>query len=148
MTDERAGAPTDADGGPAGPSAVRHEEDATVRTERVEAGGVSVRKQVATRPIRRDVERAVEEAGTERVPALEDDAGQVITYDDGSISIPVFEEQLVIEKRLVVRERVVVRKHTVTEEHRVETTLRREEVEIDVDPSIAGRVHEGPHGHA
>jgi len=29
------------------------------------------------------------------------------------MSIPVFQEQLVVEQRLVVRERIIVRKHTV-----------------------------------
>ena len=46
----------------------------------------------------------------------EADSGEVEVLPDGSVSIPVFQEELVIEKRLVVRERVIVRKHTVTED--------------------------------
>ena len=62
---------------------------------------------------------------------------------DGTVSIPVFEEVLVIEKRLVVRERVLIRKHTVTEEHLVEADLRRERLEVEADPAVEGRVIDG-----
>ena len=94
-----------------------------------------------------DVERAetvvpvgTEHADLERYPVGEVDSGEVEVLEDGSISIPVFQEELVIEKRLVVRERVIVRKHTVTEERLVEADLRRERVEVDVDPEVADRV--------
>ena len=50
---------------------------------------------------------------------------------DGSISIPLFEERLVVVKELVVRERVVVRKRTVTEHERIEAELRTERIEIE-----------------
>ena len=35
---------------------------------------------------------------------------------------------------------MIVRKHTVTEERLVEADLRRERVEVDVDPEVADRV--------
>jgi len=82
----------------------------------------------------------VEHAEFEREAPLEGDSGEVEVLPDGSVSIPVFEEELVIEKRLVVRERVIVRKHTVTEEHLVEADLRRERVEVEADSEIADRV--------
>jgi uncharacterized protein (TIGR02271 family) len=56
------------------------------------------------------------------------------------LSIPVFEEELVVEKRLVVRERIIVRKHTVTEDHRVQADLRRERVEVEADAEVVDRV--------
>jgi len=94
-----------------------------------------------------DVERAetvvpvgTEHADLERHPVTEADSGEVEVLADGSVSIPVFQEELVIEKRLVVRERVIVRKRTVTEDRLVEADLRRERVEIDVDPEVADRV--------
>jgi stress response protein YsnF len=37
------------------------------------------------------------------------DSGEVEVLPDGSLSIPVFEEELVVQKRLVVRERIIVR---------------------------------------
>jgi uncharacterized protein (TIGR02271 family) len=75
--------------------------------------------------------------GPGRTPPRPDDSAQVETLPDGSISIPVLEERLVVSKRLVVRERIVIRKRTITEEHRVEAELRKEQVEIDADPAVA-----------
>jgi stress response protein YsnF len=74
------------------------------------------------------------------------DSGQVEQLPDGSVSIPVLEEQLVCEKRLVVRERIIVRKETVTENRVVEADLRRQHVAVDPDADVAGRVTEGRPG--
>jgi uncharacterized protein (TIGR02271 family) len=80
-----------------------------------------------------------------RVPAADPprDSGQVEELPDGSLSIPVFEEQLVCEKRTVLRERIIVRKETVTEDRVVEADLRREHVEADPDAEVADRVSRG-----
>lgn len=67
----------------------------------------------------------------ERVPVEEGDTGRIETLPDGSLSIPLYEEQLVVTKRIVLRERVLVRKETVTRSERVQADLRREEVEIE-----------------
>jgi len=119
---------------------IRWEEELTVETRDREAGRLGIRKVV-------DIERAetvvpvdIEHADLERHPVDEADSGEVEVLPDGAISIPVFQEELVVEKRLVVRERVIVRKHTVTEDRLVEADLRRERVEIDVDPGVADRV--------
>jgi uncharacterized protein (TIGR02271 family) len=112
------------------------QEELRVGTERVEAGRVRARKEVDVERVRQGVERGVEHADVDRAPALEGDSGQVETLPDGSLSIPVFEEQIVVEKRLVVRERIVVRKHTVYEEHLVEADLRRERLEVDVEGDV------------
>jgi uncharacterized protein (TIGR02271 family) len=74
------------------------------------------------------------------------DSGQIEQLPDGSVSIPVFEEELVCEKRLVVRERVIVRKEAVTGPRTVEADLRREHVVLDQDDDVAGRVTEGRPG--
>lgn len=55
------------------------------------------------------------------------------TLPDGSVSIPVLEEELVVSKRMVVRERIIIRKRTVSEEQPIEAELRRERLEIDSD---------------
>ena len=48
--------------------------------------------------------RDVEHVDTnERIAAEEGDSGEVELLDDGSVSIPVFEEVLIVTKRLVVR---------------------------------------------
>ena len=119
----------------------RSEETHTVDRRTIDAGAVRVRKHVDTERVSTTVDRDVEEPEMERTPALEDDSGELITNADGSLSIPVFEEQLVVEKRLVVKERVVVRKRTVTEQQTVEADLRRERIEIDPDRRVADRVH-------
>ena len=122
-------------------SLTRSEEELALDVESRDVGGVRARKRTENSAVERTVDRTVERADTERAPALDADTGEIITYDDGSVSIPVYEEELVIEKRLVVKERVIVRKHTVTEQYRVEADLLRERVEVDADPQIADRVH-------
>jgi len=119
---------------------VRSDEELEVTTETREAGRVRARKVVDHEQVEEVVPVAVEEAATERRPAEDGDSGEVETLPDGSLSIPVFEERLVVEKRLVVRERVIIRKHTVYEEQRVVADLARERVEIDADDSVADRV--------
>ena len=69
----------------------------------------------------------------ERVPVEDGDCGRIETLPDGSISIPLYEEELVVSKRIVLRERVLIRKETVQRRERVTSELRREEVEIE-DP--------------
>ena len=119
---------------------IRREEELTVASQAQEAGRLGIHKVV-------DVERAetvvpvgTEHAEFERYAPVEGDSGEVEVLPDGSISIPVFQEELVVEKRLVVRERIIVRKHTVTEERLVEADLRRERVEVEADAEIADRV--------
>jgi uncharacterized protein (TIGR02271 family) len=112
----------------------RHEERARVEHELHETGRVRVRKNVETVPVEEVVPRNVEQVDfSERMDADENDTGEVITLEDGSVSIPVFEEVLVVTKKLVVRERVIVRKETVVDEYRLQTELRREHVTVDDD---------------
>lgn len=119
---------------------IRREEELTVATDVREAGRVGVRKVVDHERASTVVPVGTEHADLERHPVTEADSGEVEVLPDGSISIPVFQEELVIEKRMVVRERVIVRKHTVTQDQLVEADLRKERVEVDVDPEIADRV--------
>lgn len=121
---------------------VRSEEELTVGTVEDEAGSVRARKSVDTFPIQQTVERSVEHANVERLAPETTDSGEVETLPDGSVSIPIFEEELVVTKRMVVRERVVIRKSTVTDEHVVEADLKRERIEIDADPAVENVVHQ------
>ena len=125
-----------------GADVLRSEEVLDVDRAVHDAGSVTARKVVDRETVQRSFPVGVEHADTERI-AVDDadaDSGEIETLPDGSISVPVFEEQLVVEKRLVVRERIVIRKHTVVEDHVIEATLRRERVEFDVDDAVAGRV--------
>ena len=114
------------------PSVVRHEEELVVDTRPIEYGEVRARKRVESERYDDVVDREVEHADElDRVPANEADSGEIETLPDGSVSIPVFEERLVVRKEIVVRERVILRKRTVTEHERVEAELRKERVEIE-----------------
>lgn len=116
---------------------VRHEEELHVEKERLAAGEVRAHKHTDRETVTQIVPREIEDADVERVAAAENDSGQIETLADGSVSIPLFEEELVITKRLVVRERVVIRKRTTVENHRVEAELRKERLEVDADdPSL------------
>jgi uncharacterized protein (TIGR02271 family) len=121
------------------PNVVRSEEELRVETTRHEVGRVRARKVIESEHITQVVPRAVEHADVERVAPQPGDSGQVETFPDGSMSVPVFEERLVVQKQLVVIERVIIRKQRTTEEHQIEADLRRERVEIDIDPEIADR---------
>jgi uncharacterized protein (TIGR02271 family) len=117
-------------------SVVRHEEELQLETQEYEAGSVRVRKRVETDQVERVEPRSVEYGDFERAPVSDGDSGEIETLEDGSISIPLFEERLVVSKELFVRERVILRKRTVTEEHRIEAELRKEQIEVegDVEP--------------
>lgn len=129
--------PRDGSSGTEEASTVRREEEIELGTTTREMGSVRARKHVDTEHVERVVPREVEYSdGVDRVGANAEDSGRVETLQDGSVSIPIFEEEIVITKRLVVRERVVIRKKTVTEEHRVEAEVRRERVEIEADPEV------------
>jgi uncharacterized protein (TIGR02271 family) len=125
-------APVDPDAQGRAAEVVRHEEELRVGTVPVEAGVVRVRKRVRSEPVTEVIELGVEHAELERVPAEPDDTGEVETLPDGSISVPVLEEELVVTRRTVVRERVIVRKRLEVEARELSDVLRIEEVEVDV----------------
>jgi uncharacterized protein (TIGR02271 family) len=119
------------------PSVVRHEEKLRIGTAPVEVGAVRVRKELQTEDVSEDVPRDVERADSERTGPLENDSGQVETLPDGSVSVPVFEEEIVVMRRLVVRERIVIRKTTTSEVQRVEEEVRKVRVEVEVDEEVS-----------
>jgi uncharacterized protein (TIGR02271 family) len=113
---------------------VRHEEELLVSAQPVDAGHVRIHKTVESQPVSERVGSLVEAFDqVDRAPAEPGDSGEVETLPDGSISIPILEEQLVITKRLVVRERIIVRKTVTTLHHVVEADLRSERVNIEGD---------------
>jgi len=115
---------------------VRSEEQLVIGVVEEEVGKVRIRRDTVSEPYARSVERQLEEADVERRAATDGDSGQIETLADGSVSIPVFEEELVVEKRLVVRERIIVRKRTITEERVIEAELRRQRVEIETEDGV------------
>jgi uncharacterized protein (TIGR02271 family) len=111
----------------------RHEEQFGIGKHVATIGRVHAEKRIETDYVAEDVPRNVERADVERVPAKDGDSGRIERLPDGSVSIPLLEEELVVTKRTVVRERIVIRKEVVTERERVEAELRREEVEFERD---------------
>jgi uncharacterized protein (TIGR02271 family) len=112
---------------------IRSEETLDIDIERRPTAKVKARKVVESIPVEEIVPVEIEHADVEHVAAVEGDSGEVETLPDGSISIPILEEELVIEKRLVVRERVIVRKRVETEQRQVTADLARERVDVDVE---------------
>jgi uncharacterized protein (TIGR02271 family) len=118
-------------------SVVRHEEEVELGSAVEEGGAVQARKRVETERGEQVVPRRIEHVDDlERTAPAEGDSGEVEVLPDGSISIPVFEEELVVTKRLVVRERVVIRKRTQTEQRRVAAELRKERVEVEAEGDV------------
>lgn len=123
-------------------SVVLHEEEATVGKRWEGVGYARVRREVDRERVREQHPLEREELVQQRVPVEENDSGQIETLADGSISIPLFEEELLVTRRTVLRERVVIRKEHVTEWQQVDVELRRERVSIDTDDVPTGSVRD------
>lgn len=91
---------------------------------------VRLRKWVEAGSFRDEVTRQVESIESEHTSAEAADDGKIHELSDGTLSIPVFEEQIVVTRRTVVRERILLRRQIVAETVEVETEVRREEFEI------------------
>jgi uncharacterized protein (TIGR02271 family) len=100
---------------PDNPEVILHEEEASVGKRWRGVGYARVRREVEREQVQADYPRRLEQLAHERVPVGENDSGRVETLPDGSISIPLFEEELVVTKKTVLRERVLIRKETVTD---------------------------------
>jgi uncharacterized protein (TIGR02271 family) len=118
-------------------SVVRHEDELQLEMQEYEAGSVRARKRVETERVERVEPRSAEYGDFERALVSDGDSGEIERLEDGSISIPLFEERLVVSKELFVRERVILRKRTVTEQHRIEAELRKEQIEVEGDLEVA-----------
>ncbi len=115
---------------------VRHEEEASLDKGWRGIGFLRARKRTQTVKVREDLPIEFERLVPERVPVEEGDSGRIETLPDGSLSIPLYEEELVVTKRTILRERVIVRKQIAARTQRVEAQLRREQVEIDADDEV------------
>ncbi|MBA3787276.1 MAG: DUF2382 domain-containing protein, partial [Actinobacteria bacterium] len=113
-----------------------HEEVAKFETRWRGVGSVRAKKRVDTLKVNELIERNHERVELERVPVEDGDAGGIETLADGSISIPVYEERLVVTKEVVLTERVLIRKHVETVNERVRDELRKERVEIETEGDV------------
>ncbi len=112
---------------------VLHEEDGSIGKRSEAVGSARARRRVEREKVQGEYPRQLEQLAHERVPVDENDSGEIETLRDGSISIPLFEEELVVTKKKVLRERVIIRKQTVTDWEKVEAELRRERIEFEID---------------
>jgi uncharacterized protein (TIGR02271 family) len=128
--------PDDNEASPDTAELLRSQEELRVGIETHSAGSVSVRKRVEPYDVEQDIPRRIEEAVTSRLSPDEGDSGMVETLPDGSVSVPVFEERLVVRRELFVRERVIVKKRTVVRNETVRATLRRETIDVDADDGV------------
>ena len=115
---------------PEPPSVIRHEQELDVGTRTTQYGSVVLRKDVDIHDVEDVVPVGTERADVERAEPLEDDSGEIETLPDGTVSVPVFEEEVVITKRLRVRERVLIKKTTETHDEIVRAEVRTENVEV------------------
>lgn len=106
------------------------------------AGEIVIRKRVTDAPGRLEVEAYAEDVEVQHEPVGESVTERRDPWDeDGTLVIPVYEEQLIVSKRLVLRERLRIRKLATTQRRLIEDTLRREQVVVE-DPQHTGRVRE------
>lgn len=97
----------------------------------IEDDTINVRTRIEAMEIDEAVSRSVVYGEVKHEEPEEEDDGLVHELPDGSISIPVLEEQIVITKKTVVRERIVVRRRTETEVVHVRDRLHRDEIEVE-----------------
>jgi stress response protein YsnF len=121
----------------------RHEQQLRVGTRTETVGSLRLHTTVESGRVSDVVDREVESAEPVRTAPLEHDSGEIVTLPDGSVSVPVFEEEIVITKRLIVRERVVIKKKRVTENARIEAELLRERVDVKADPGTLAEDEDG-----
>src|ERR671915_43808 len=126
-----------------GDSEIRKRTEAMTPEERQRAtqdlsqpGTARVGKDVSVNRVAEYFSRDVEDIEMEHIDSNEEDSGEIETLPDGSLSIPILEEELVITKRVVVRERIIIRKRIQKEQVLVEADLRHERVSIVADPEV------------
>jgi uncharacterized protein (TIGR02271 family) len=115
---------------------VRHEEEPTLWKRRKISGVLTARRRVRVERTAVDLPVEVERLVQQRIAKHENDDGRVETLPDGSISIPVYREELIVTKRTVLAERIIIRKEAVTELQRVQADLRREHVELETEGTV------------
>jgi uncharacterized protein (TIGR02271 family) len=119
-----------------------HEEQLIAHKEMRYLGDVEIRTVVDEVPGRIEVDLAREEVDVQHIPVGEYVEERRPPWEEqGVLTIPVYEEQLVVVKRLMLREYLKVRRIATTERRLFEEPLRRERLVIE-DATNSGLVHE------
>ena len=109
------------------------EEELTARTRGVERGFVQVDKVVTEEAQSLDVPVTEEHVHvTRRIVDREVTPGDA-TFEEGTIDVPVYGEEVEVEKRARVREEIEISKDVTTNTERVSDTVRREDVRVTDD---------------
>jgi uncharacterized protein (TIGR02271 family) len=109
-----------------------HKEELDIAKDRVETGGVNLRKEILEEQKTVNVPVTHEEVVIER-RALNNEASDEPISAEESIHIPVSEEQLEVGKHTVLTGEIAAHKREVEEMKQVDETLKREEARVDVD---------------
>ena len=115
----------------------RSEEELRVGTQRREAGRARLRKWVDTEHVQTTVPVAREEVRIEREPITDTNIDRALEgqeISEGVHEVTLMEEQAVAGVETVPKERIRMETETVVEEQQVETDLRKERIEAEVDP--------------
>jgi uncharacterized protein (TIGR02271 family) len=115
---------------------VRHEEEMRPRKAWRLLGFLRARRTVRVERLSHRLPADAEKLVQEHVPVGEGDSGQIETLPDGSVSIPLYQEELIVTRRVVLRERVILRKQVIHRPRTIRAELRREAVDIQVDEGI------------
>ncbi len=112
------------------------EERPVVQTEQEQAGEVRLGKRVTEREETVEVPVREERVVIERTPVQGEARGGEITGEDQTIEVPVMRERADVEKETVVAEEVNVRKEATERQEQVQTTLRKEELDVQGDEGV------------
>ncbi len=118
------------------------EERVNVGTETRESGRARLRKYVVTENVTQTVPVSREEVRLEREPITDGNVGAANAGPDISEEeheVVLHEERPVVEKDVVATERVRLNTETVTDQATVNETVRKEEVDTDVDSDRTNR---------
>jgi uncharacterized protein (TIGR02271 family) len=114
----------------------RSEERLHVGTEQVESGRARLRKYVVTENVTQTVPVTHEEVRVEREPITDANRDQALSGGDiteEEHEVTLHAERPVVVKETVPVERVRLATETVTEEHQVDETVRKEQIDQDLD---------------
>ncbi|MGG0383348.1 YsnF/AvaK domain-containing protein [Priestia filamentosa] len=107
------------------------EEQLDVRKERVQTGGVQLRKEIVEEVRTIQVPVVREEAYVERRPVLDGQCDDSPLTENEIIRIPIMEERIEVIKRPVVVEEVIIGKRKIQEIKEMKDTIRKEEARVE-----------------
>ena len=112
------------------------EERPVVERQQEAAGEVRLGKRVTEREETVEVPVREERVVIERTPVQGEARGGEITGREETIEVPVMRERANVEKETVVTEEVNVRTEATERQEQVQTTLRKEELDVEGDAGV------------